>query len=122
MTLNRTVVKWFGRKASEAERRGAARGLQLGGFHIEEEASRIVPIDEGTLLRSSWVDVDERELRCAVSYDTPYAVRQHEELTWQHEEGRQAKYLETPINDPENKRKVEALIAREIKAELTKEL
>jgi hypothetical protein len=33
-----------------------------------------------------------------VSYDTVYAVRQHEELTWRHDPGRQAKYLEQPYN------------------------
>jgi hypothetical protein len=33
-----------------------------------------------------------------VSYDTPYAARQHEELDWRHAPGRQAKYLEQPLN------------------------
>jgi len=32
-----------------------------------------------------------------VSYDTPYAVRQHEDLTLRHDPGRQAKYLEEPM-------------------------
>lgn len=32
-----------------------------------------------------------------VSYNTPYAARQHEELSYEHKPGRQAKYLETPL-------------------------
>ncbi len=34
-----------------------------------------------------------------VSYNKPYAARQHEELGYQHKEGRQAKYLETPLKE-----------------------
>jgi hypothetical protein len=32
-----------------------------------------------------------------VSYNTPYAAIQHEELSYEHKPGRQAKYLETPL-------------------------
>ena len=34
----------------------------------------------------------------AVSYDTPYAIRQHEDLSYKHDAGRKAKYLEDPLN------------------------
>jgi len=136
-------VKWHGAKAKRAASKGAARGLYLGAEHVLEEANRIVPIEEGTLARSGMATVEgggaktevegpdggpfmlvQRggdagdKLRAVVSYDTPYAVRQHEELTYQHDKNRQAKYLETPANDPINKKKVEYLIAREIKREL----
>ena len=39
----------------------------------------------------------------AVSYDTPYAVRQHEEVTWNHDAGRKAKYLESTFNSKHDK-------------------
>lgn len=116
MTLTRVI--WHGAEATAAERRGAARGLYLGAEHVLEEANRIVPIEEHTLQASGVASADEGALQAAVSYDTPYAVVQHEELDYQHDEGRQAKYLETPINDAGVRSKVEELIAREIKAAL----
>ena len=115
MTLR---LKWYGPKVKDAERRGAAHGLYLGAEHVGEESDRVAPIEEGTMIRSKDVSVDEGELVAAVSYDTVYAVVQHEDLTFHHDAGRQAKYLETPINDAGVKRKVEELIAREIKAAL----
>jgi hypothetical protein len=111
-----TLVKWYGAKASEGAKRGAARGLQLAAEHVLEEANRVVPIEEATLLRSGVVSVDEGSLRAAVSYDTPYAVRQHEELSYQHDAGRTAKYLETPLSSERGA--AESIIAREIKREL----
>jgi len=57
-----------------------------------------VPLEEGTLQRSGQTSIDEANLTGTVSYGTPYAVRQHEELTWRHAPGRQAKYLETAVN------------------------
>jgi hypothetical protein len=44
----------------------------------------------------------EGNLTAYVSYDTPYAARQHEELDWRHDEG-QAKYLEGPLTENEAK-------------------
>ena len=115
MTL---VVHWHGDKAKAAARKGAARGLMRGAEHVLQQANLIVPIEEGTLLRSGAASSDEGELRAAVSYDTPYAVRQHEELTYRHDPGRQAKYLETPLNVAKADGTVNRLIAEEIKREL----
>ncbi|WP_028814430.1 hypothetical protein [Streptomyces flavidovirens] len=77
-------------------RRLAGEGLQRGLEHVLGEARRIVPLDEGTLERSGRVTRDG--LNGAVTFDTVYAVRQHEELTWRHLPGRSAKYLEIPMN------------------------
>lgn len=77
-------------------RRLASEGLRRGLEHVLAEANKLVPLDEGTLERSGRVDVDG--LEGAVSYDTVYARRQHEELTWKHLPGRSAKYLEIPMN------------------------
>ncbi|CAL9503946.1 minor capsid protein [Streptomyces sp. enrichment culture] len=76
-------------------RRLAGEGLERGLEHVLGEARRIVPLEEGTLERSGRVVRDG--LNGAVTFDTVYAVRQHEELTWKHLPGRQAKYLETPM-------------------------
>lgn len=77
-------------------RRLASEGLQRGLEHVLAEANKLVPLDEGTLRRSGRVDVNG--LEGSISYDTVYAVRQHEELTWRHLPGRSAKYLEIPMN------------------------
>ncbi len=110
------TVKWYGAKAKAAERKGAARGLYLGAEHVLESSKRIVPIEESTLSSSGVASMDEGALKAAVSFDTVYAVIQHEALDYQHDAGRQAKYLEQPLNSERGA--VEALIAREIKAAL----
>lgn len=122
MTLR---LKWYGAEAKSAAREGTARGLMLGAEHVLEESNRIVPIEVGTpgLLSSGhpWPPeqvgiVGGSGMQAAVTYDTPYAVVQHENLTYRHDAGHTAKYLENTINDAGVKRKVEDLIAREIKA------
>ncbi|WP_206337686.1 hypothetical protein [Streptomyces sp. WAC 06738] len=77
-------------------RRLQSEGLRRGLEHVLAESRKLVPLEEGTLERSSWVDVDG--LNGIVTYDTVYAARQHEELTWRHLPGRSAKYLELPMN------------------------
>jgi hypothetical protein len=76
-------------------RRLASEGLRRGLEHVLAESKKIVPLDEGTLERSGKADVNG--LHGSISFDTPYAARQHEELTWQHAPGRSAKYLEIPM-------------------------
>lgn len=90
-------LNWQGRRLwTERGVAAAERGLALALQHLLAEAQRIVPLDKGPLERSGKVTQDG--LNGAVSFDTVYAVRQHEELTWRHAPGRQAKYLETPMN------------------------
>jgi hypothetical protein len=85
-------------KIKKAERAAANRGGKLATEHLLQASRTLVPLEEGTLERSGTASWDDSEMRGAVSYDTPYAVRQHEELKWRHDAGRQAKYLETPMN------------------------
>jgi hypothetical protein len=77
-------------------RRVASEGLTRALEHTLGVAQALVPLDEGPLQRSGKVIVNGMD--GAISYDTPYAIRQHEELTWKHAPGRQAKYLEQPMN------------------------
>ena len=91
-------VRWYGHKVSAEVKAAGIRGLRLAAEHVLEEANRTVPIEEGTLERSGTVSVDEQRGAAAVSYDTPYAVRQHEAMDFRHAPGRTAKYLERPLN------------------------
>ena len=89
-------LEWHGDQVMEAIRAGAVKGLALAAEHLLQVSRELVPIEEGTLERSGVATVDEASLTAAVSYDTPYAVEQHEDLTARHDAGRQAKYLEQP--------------------------
>jgi hypothetical protein len=80
-------------------RQGAVRGVRLGAEHLLQVSRTRVPIEEGTLERSGVASVDESSVTAAVSYDSPYAVRQHEDLTLRHDSGRTAKYLERPLQE-----------------------
>ena len=77
----------------------AEKAVGTAAEHVLGESTKVVPIEEGTLSRSGRTDTerDGATVVAAVSYDTPYAVAQHERLDFRHDEGRQAKYLETPL-------------------------
>jgi hypothetical protein len=87
----------------------AADGLFLATEHVLQVSNESVPLEEGTLERSGVASVDREKLRGAISYDTPYAVRQHEDLDAQHDSGRTAKYLENAMNS--ERRTIRQLIA-----------
>ncbi|MEU0671363.1 hypothetical protein ABZ330_00425 [Streptomyces sp. NPDC006172] len=97
-------------------RQGAARGLHLAAEHVLGRSNEVVPLDEAALQRSGVASVDEASLTGMVSYDTPYAVRQHEELDYRHAPGRTAKYLENSLNAA--RREVAALIAAQVRRSL----
>jgi len=80
----------------ELARKAANAGHVLASEHLLQVARTLVPHEEGTLERSGAASVDETTLQANVTFDSVYACRQHEELTWKHDEGRQAKYLEGP--------------------------
>lgn len=84
-------------RVKAAARDGAARGMFNATEHGLAEARKRVPHEEGTLERSGRASVDSTTLRGAVSFDTEYAVRQHEDLSLRHDDGRQAKYLENAL-------------------------
>jgi hypothetical protein len=75
------------------------RGLQVAAEHVLQVSNDRVPLETGTLMRSGRAVVDRSRGTASVSYDTPYAARQHEDLTMRHGPGRQAKYLESAIDD-----------------------
>lgn len=98
---------WHGPKIKRDMEHAAAEGLYKWAEHVLEEAQRIVPLLEGTLQDSGTAHEPGKRglgrLEAAVTYDTPYAVPQHEEMDYHHAPGRQAKYLETPLNASRDK-------------------
>lgn len=109
-------ITWNGPAAVKAAHGGAVRGLQAAADFVLGEAVKIVPLDEGTLQDSGKATVDEATQTAIVSFDTPYAVVQHEDLTLHHANGRQAKYLETPWR--ENDAKIQEIIGMHIRQAL----
>ena len=106
--------EWHGDLARQMMRTGQARGLRLAAEHLRDKSTAVVPIDRKPLMNSAGVDSDDR--RAVVYYDTPYAVIQHEALGFQHKPGRQAKYLEEPLNT--NATQLQKIIGEAIRARI----
>jgi len=82
------------RAIEQALDQAKARFLSDAGEFLLETANRTAPIEEGTLIGSGAVTVFPQADTVVVSYDTPYAVRQHEDTRLRHDPGRRAKWLE----------------------------
>jgi hypothetical protein len=91
-------IEWNGNEVLALMEGVTPAGLLLAAEHLLQVSRTQVPIEETILELSGAADVDPGTLTAVVLYDTPYAVRQHEEMTWRHDEGRKAKYLEDPMN------------------------
>lgn len=92
--MARVNAKWYGAAVKALVARAGGEGLQDAADHLLGAAQEVVPIEEATLERSGRAEADSK--RAVVSFDTPYAVRQHEDLSLAHDAGRTAKYLERP--------------------------
>ena len=82
----------YGRRRKAA----AIAALKVIGEDLLGQAQRDAPVEEGTLRGSGKVDltVTPEGASVEVSFSTPYAARQHEEVTWKHPKGGKSKYLE----------------------------
>lgn len=72
------------------------RGLDDAADGILAEANRHAPIEEGDLSESG--KTSQSGTSAAISYDTPYAVKQHESTNLRHDPGRASKFLESAGN------------------------
>jgi hypothetical protein len=91
-------MEWYGDEVEARTYEAAADGLGEAMEHLLGVSQQLVPLEEGTLLRTGKADADRGDLVGAVSFDGPYAVVQHEALDYRHDPGRQAKYLESPAH------------------------
>ena len=122
--------RWRTKEAVRIAEQAGLKALRTGAEAILTEAIDETPIDTGTLRRSGTVTVGKlpdsariyeaaeagnemkdafpekigKEKAVYISFNTPYARRQHEELDYEHPRGGKAKYLEDPFN--RNKEKV----------------
>ena len=91
------------------------RAMQAGAELLLDESNRKAPIETGALIRSGVAKAEGN--KAAVGYNTPYAIKQHEELGYQHDQGREAKYLENALMN--NKTRIFDAVADEIRQALT---
>lgn len=137
--------KWRIKEAVKIAEEAALKALRTGAESILTEAIDETPVESGTLRRSGTVTAgglpdgaqvyeaaesgsnmkdafpgpEGKEKAVYISFSTPYARRQHEELGYNHPLGGKAKYLETPFNA--NKKKVIKYAERKIKEALRRE-
>jgi hypothetical protein len=136
--------KWRIKEAVKIAEDAALKALRTGAEAILTEAIDETPVETGTLRRSGTVTVgglpDGEQVYAAaeagtdmkdafpgkvgkekavyISFNTPYARRQHEELGYNHPLGGKAKYLEDPFN--RNNKKVLQYVKKQVKKALEK--
>lgn len=111
VSLDKALVK-------SVTKKGTKKGTWSALDHLAAVSKEQVPLDQGPLKNSCYVDVADDGSSGTVSYDTPYAVVQHENTQYQHQRGRKAKYLEDPANDAQVQNEMRELIARAYRDEM----
>ena len=87
-------LDWRGQQVANDIKQALSHALYGGGEIVRQEAAQRAPKDKGTLRLSAKTTVDGN--KAAVSFNTKYAARQHEEVGYHHAEG-EAKYLENAV-------------------------
>jgi len=81
-------------------RNAAASELQVLLAWLQNSAMDLCPVKSGDLKGSADSDAQGGDvIEGFVSFDTPYATRQHEEMSYNHPNGGQAKYLQQPFEE-----------------------
>lgn len=96
-------------------RTATRKAINAGLEYLLGESNKDVPLDNADLMRSGRVEMED-DNSGRVVYDSPYAVIQHENLTFNHPNGRKAKYLENAAID--NRANIEKVIGRKFQAEI----
>lgn len=80
-----------------AERRAAGQAVVEVAEDALTESNDRVPYEEGALARSGEVHAFPEQRRAAITYDTPYAVKQHEDPTLRHPRQGEHHWLENTV-------------------------
>ena len=73
---------------------------------LQAKSAKLAPVDIGDLRNNCNADLSKangNKASATVGYSLPYALRQHEELDYNHPKGGQAKFLEQPFLENEKK-------------------
>lgn len=86
--------------AQRAAITGGVAGLNTAIDRLIAISVPLTPVDMGDLRSATTATyATESTLTAEAGNDMEYAARQHEELTWRHPRGGQAKFLEAPARD-----------------------
>ena len=110
-----TDVIWRGDQVKREVARAAKKALRQAGEYLLEESNRTIPHETGHMAGTGRA-TELPKLVVVVSYDTPYALRQHEDTRLRHASGRRAKWLERTLD--ERRRKMIKFIQRAVAREL----
>lgn len=95
-----TTMKWHGDEVIKKIHEAQVKALRDSVEHLLTEANKTNPYREGTLERSGSTDVDEISMQASVYYDTPYAIRVHEEPGLRYTDPKARwKWLELTVNE-----------------------
>ena len=117
MSTARVRVRLDTAKFSAAIKKGSRRGMYAAMDHLGTISKEQVPLRDGPLRDSGNASVSADGKTGCYSYDTPYAIPQHEHTEFQHQRGRKAKYLEDPVNDKAVQNEMLELLAKECRKE-----
>lgn len=87
--------KWQGDKIKGQVEKQAEQTMYKTGQYTLDEANKIAPKDEGTLIQTSGVASDAESAN--VYYTQKYAPRLHEHPEYNFQNGRQGKWLEQTV-------------------------
>lgn len=87
---------WDDKTAIAAVRAAAPKAGVEAGNQLLDRSNQHVPVDQGELRDSG--AVTQTDDGAIISYNTPYAVKQHEDIALRHPHGGQAKFLEQVIH------------------------
>ena len=91
------IVAWHGTAVKAVVASASATALEIAARNILGDAVQNTPKDSGTLRRSADVSMKTRnKVEATLSFSTPYAARQHEELGYAHTNGG-PKFLESAV-------------------------
>jgi hypothetical protein len=91
------MMEWYGDQMFDAAAEAAQDALVECGADLQSKSVQEAPVDTGDLRANC--EAKEEALKITVGYDLPYAMKQHEELGYNHPKGGKAKYLEDPFNE-----------------------
>ena len=106
---------WRGAEYSARVGVASASGLNDGAELLRSLSVPRAPVDTSMLRQTAQVALaSPMDLESAVTYDTPYAVKQHNDLDLNHPNGGEAQYLLRPLM--EDGQKILEVIAKPIRA------
>lgn len=92
----RDAVRELNRRAANV-RNYTPRAMRDIGQDLLRRSVESAPVDTGDLRGSGFTEVTGTTT--TVGFTAKYALRQHEELDYNHPEGGEAKYLENPLKE-----------------------